>query len=104
MCIRDSGKTMLLSTVEHFFDPRYADQPEDFEQLRVWKDERSRSLFGKIPVISVSFGSCKGLNYKQAMQGMAVNLGNMYEAQDVYKRQGISVPICTMAVKVSSLK
>ena len=77
---RRFGKTMLLSTVEHFFDPRYADQPEDFEQLRVWKDERSRSLFGKIPVISVSFGSCKGMNYRQAMQGMAVNLGNMYEA------------------------
>lgn len=28
----------------------------------------------------MSFGSRKGLNYKQAMQGMAVNLGNMYEA------------------------
>lgn len=27
---RRFGKTMLLSTVEHFFDPRYANQPEDF--------------------------------------------------------------------------
>ena len=71
---------MLLSTVEHFFDPRYANQPEDFEQLRVWKDEKSQRLFGKIPVISVSFGSCRGMNYKQAMQGMVVNLENMYEA------------------------
>ena len=77
---RRFGKTMLLSTVEHFFDPRYANQPEDFEQLRVWKDEKSQRLFGKIPVISVSFGSCRGMNYKQAMQGMVVNLENMYEA------------------------
>lgn len=50
------------------------------EQLRVWKDEKSQRLFGKIPVISVSFGSCRGMNYKQAMQGMVVNLENMYEA------------------------
>ncbi|WP_243103563.1 AAA family ATPase [Clostridium sp. OM02-18AC] len=77
---RRFGKTMLLSTVEHFFDPRFAGQPENFKKLRVWKDEKSRALFGKIPVISVSFGSCKGMNYKQAMQGMAVNLRNMYEA------------------------
>lgn len=33
---RRFGKTTLLSTVETFFDPRFADHPEYFEKLRVW--------------------------------------------------------------------
>ena len=62
---RRFGKTTLFSTVETFFDPKYAKHPEYFEKLRVWKDKKSREMFGKIPVISVSFGSCKGMNYEK---------------------------------------
>lgn len=39
---RRFGKTMLLSTVETFFDPRYAVHPEYFEKLAVWRDVKSR--------------------------------------------------------------
>lgn len=71
---RRFGKTMLLSTVENFFDPRFAGHPEYFEQLKVWKDTECRNYYGKIPVVSVSFGSCKGKDYKQAIRGMAGSL------------------------------
>lgn len=83
---RRFGKSMLLSTVRTFFDPMYADHPEYFEKLRVWKDEDSRSLFGTIPVISVSFGSCKGNDFAQAMRGVTLGLYNMY-IQHEYLRE-----------------
>ena len=75
---RRFGKSMLLSTVRTFFDPMYAGHPEYFEKLRVWKDADSRRLFGTIPVISVSFGSCKGNHFAQAMRGVTLGLYNMY--------------------------
>ena len=71
-------KTTLLSTVRMFFDPRYADHPEYFCKLRVWQDERSRSMFGSTPVISTSFGGCKGIDYKQSIRGMMGQLRTMY--------------------------
>ncbi len=83
---RRFGKSMLLSTVKTFFDPMYADHPEYFEKLRVWKDADSRSLFGTIPVISVSFGSCKGNDFAQAMRGVTLGLYNMY-IQHEYLRE-----------------
>ena len=75
---RRFGKTTLLSTVRMFFDPRYADHPEYFDKLRVWQDERSRSMFGSTPVISTSFGGCKGIDYKQSIRGMMGQLDTMY--------------------------
>lgn len=83
---RRFGKSMLLSTVRTFFDPMYADHPEYFEKLRVWKDADSRSLFGTIPVILVSFGSCKGNDFAQAMRGVTLGLYNMY-IQHEYLRE-----------------
>ena len=75
---RRFGKTTLLSTVRMFFDPRYAEHPEYFSKLRVWQDERSRSMFGSTPVISTSFGGCKGIDYKQSIRGMMGQLDTMY--------------------------
>lgn len=83
---RRFGKSMLLSTVRTFFDPMYAEHPEYFEKLRVWKDTDSRRLFGTIPVISVSFGSCKGNHFAQAMRGVTLGLYNMY-IQHEYLRE-----------------
>ena len=40
---RRFGKTTLFSTVETFFDPRFADHPEYFEKLRVWGIKRSEN-------------------------------------------------------------
>lgn len=83
---RRFGKTTLLSTVENFFDPRFSDHPEYFEKLAVWRDERSRAVYGTVPVVSASFGGCKGSNYKQALNGVLLNLCNMYK-KHVYLRE-----------------
>ncbi len=77
---RRFGKTLLLSTVEHFFDPRFADHPEYFDKLAVWKNPLSRQAFGRVPVVSVSFGGCKGRDYRQSIKGMVLSMHNMYEA------------------------
>ena len=79
---RRFGKTTLFSTVENFLDPKFSDHPEHFEKLKVWRDEKTREWFGKIPVISVSFGSCKGNDYRQALRGMMDSLFMLYEAHD----------------------
>lgn len=76
---RRFGKSTLLSTVKNFFDPRFSDHPENFKRLAVWRDAKSREAFGTVPVISVSFGSCKGFDYEQAIRGLAYNLYDMYD-------------------------
>lgn len=76
---RRFGKTTMLSTVENFFDPRYAGHPERFVKLNVWKSAESRYAYGRFPVISVSFGSCKGIDYAQAIRGMINNLYLLYD-------------------------
>ena len=79
---RRFGKTTLLSTVENYFDPRFSGHPEYFNKLKVWKDKESRKYYGTIPTISVSFGSCKGLNYRQAVKGMVYAFFCMYDAHE----------------------
>lgn len=86
---RRFGKTVLFSTVETFFDPRFAEHPEYFERLAVWRDERSRKFFGRIPVVSASFGSCKGSCYEQAIRGAAHNLYNTYEAHSYLQESAV---------------
>ena len=67
---RRFGKSMTLSMVETFFDPRYVDHPENFKGLKVWNDPVCREAFGGTPAIFVSFGDCKGVNYEQAIGGL----------------------------------
>lgn len=76
---RRFGKTTLLSTVENYFDPGFSEHPEYFEKLKVWQDSKARKWYGRIPVISVSFGSCKGTAYAQAIRGMINSFYTMYE-------------------------
>lgn len=57
---RRFGKTLILSTVETFFDPRYVDHPEYFKELKVWKDPACRTRFGSTPVILRALETVKG--------------------------------------------
>ena len=41
---RRFGKSMTLSMVETFFDPRYVDHPENFKGLKVWNDPVCREV------------------------------------------------------------
>lgn len=77
---RRFGKTVMLSTVENFLDPRFAGHPEYFDRLKVWKDEECKKYYGKILVASVTFSNCKGRDYSQAIRGMTDSLAILYEA------------------------
>lgn len=57
---RRFGKTLLLSTVEHFFSTRYANRADLFEGLDVWQDEALRAMQGTWPVIFLSLAAVKG--------------------------------------------
>ncbi|MDO4538612.1 MAG: AAA family ATPase [Coriobacteriales bacterium] len=57
---RRFGKTLTLSTVECFLSTRFADRGEElFGGLAVWENEHMRELQGSVPVLMVSFASCK---------------------------------------------
>ena len=79
---RRFGKTLMMSTVRDFFDPHLAKNPEYFERLWVWRDSDCRELYGKIPVVSISFGNCKGKDFKQAIRGMASGLKSLYHSKN----------------------
>ncbi len=75
---RRFGKSMVLSMIETFFDPKYADHPEYFKGLKVWKDLVCREAFGGTPTILVSFGDCKGVDYEQAIRGLKNMLYSLF--------------------------
>lgn len=79
---RRFGKSMALSMVETFFDPRYAEHPEYFKGLKVWKDPVCREAFGGTPTLLVSFGNCKGQNFKQAMEALEESVYTLCCAHD----------------------
>ena len=43
---RRFGKTLTMSMTEQFFSLDYADRPDLFENLEIWKDEKYRELQG----------------------------------------------------------
>ncbi len=79
---RRFGKSMILSTVETFFDPRYAEHPEYFEKLKVWKDPKCRMAFGRTPALLIRFGSCKGQDVQQALEALEESLYTLYCTHD----------------------
>lgn len=61
---RRFGKTLNMSMLEHFFSNKYEGDGALFENLRIWKEEKYRSLQGTYPVISLSFANVKENNYQ----------------------------------------
>ena len=77
---RRFGKTLLLSTIEHFFDPGRGGHEDWFEKLKVWRNAKCRALYGKIPVISINFSAVKGQSFDRALRLMANSLSDTYAA------------------------
>ena len=80
---RRFGKTLMLSTIEHFFEPALAGHEAYFERLKVWQDPDCRQLYGRIPVIFLSFGSVKGGNMRAALDSMAATIYESYDRHSV---------------------
>ncbi|MCQ2510562.1 MAG: ATP-binding protein [Lachnospiraceae bacterium] len=77
---RRFGKTLMMSMTDYFFSPDLSGHKEYFQNLAVWKSEKLRSLYGKIPVISLSFNNVKGGTFPEVMRGIS------FEFYQVYKR------------------
>lgn len=75
---RRFGKTLTLSMVEQFFSIKYAKDCTLFENLKIWQEEKYRSLQGTYPVIFLSFSRAKGKNYKTIQEKICQILTDLY--------------------------
>lgn len=76
---RRFGKTLLLSTVEHFFSTVYAGRGNElFDGLYIWREEKYRKLQGTWPVISLSFANVKEKNFELTRRKICQLLVNLY--------------------------
>ncbi len=79
---RRFGKTLNMSMVEQFFSINYTGQGHLFAGLKIWQDEKYRSLQGTRPVISLSFAPVKGTKNFLEMRRMMCRL--IYEQYSQY--------------------
>lgn len=75
---RRFGKTLNLSMLECFFSLRYTGRTDLFANLAIWNDEAYRRLQGTYPVISLSFATVKGGNYKDSKTRICQLLTDLY--------------------------
>ena len=75
---RRFGKTLNMSTLEHFFSIRYADRGDLFEGLSIWEEEKYRKLQGTYPVISLSFARVKERDYVTTREKICEIIRNLY--------------------------
>ena len=72
------GKTLNMSMLEEFFSEKYADRGDLFEGLSIWKEEKYRKLQGTYPVIALSFGRVKEVNYQSTRDKICEIIRNLY--------------------------
>ncbi|MBQ7585711.1 MAG: AAA family ATPase, partial [Desulfovibrionaceae bacterium] len=74
------GKSLTLDAINTFFSPKFAGRSDLFEGLEVWKDDKLRSLQGKIPVIFLSFAHISEDTYDKAVSKIKHTLTKVYES------------------------
>lgn len=75
---RRFGKTLMLSTVEHFFSLQHAGRSDLFEGLAVWQDEKMRAIQGTYPVISFSLANIKGKNFAALRERLVIQIVRVF--------------------------
>ena len=79
---RRFGKTLNMSMVEHFFSIDHAGRSDLFEGLKIWQDEKYRTLQGSFPVISLSFADIKATSFPSARKSVCRNIKKSYNKYD----------------------
>ena len=79
---RRFGKTLNMSMVEHFFSINHAGRSDLFEGLKIWQDEKYRTLQGSFPVISLSFADIKETSFPSARKSVCRNIKKLYNKYD----------------------
>ena len=75
---RRFGKTLMMSTVEHFFSMKHAGRSDLFEGLDVWKDEDLRALQGTYPVIFLSLADVKPGTFEKAQYSFCLQIRKVF--------------------------
>lgn len=75
---RRFGKTLTMSMVEHFFSVQYAGSTL-FEGMKIWVDEKYRTLQGTYPVLSLSFADVKEVSYTEARIKICHTIMDLYQ-------------------------
>ena len=86
---RRFGKTLNMSMVEQFFSLDYAGRSDLFENSNIWKEEKFRSLQGKLPVISLSFANVKETTFAAAKTRICQILSDLYNKREFLKDSNI---------------
>lgn len=84
---RRFGKTLMLSTIEHFFSTKYTGRSDLFEGLDVWQDEKMRTQQGKWPVIFLSLAEIKASDFDTQREQIIREIVRLY-----YKFQDFNSP------------
>jgi hypothetical protein len=77
---RRFGKTLTMSTVDYFFSNNHAKDRELFEGLKIFEEEKYRSLQGTYPVISISFAAIKADSYPAVCKQIGYLIADLYNA------------------------
>ena len=71
--LRRFGKTLNLSMLRYFFEKTQQDTSYLFRPLKIWQDEKCRSLQGQFPVIFISLKDIKHASWEEtftSLQGL----------------------------------
>ena len=79
---RRFGKTLNMSMVEQFFSVNYKGRSDLFEGMKIWNEEKYRSLQGTVPVISLSFADIKETTFSSARKAICRNIKSLYNKYD----------------------
>ena len=79
---RRFGKTLNMSMVEQFFSVNYKGRSDLFEGMKIWDEEKYRSLQGTVPVISLSFADIKETTFSSARKAICRNIKSLYNKYD----------------------
>lgn len=74
---RRFGKTLMLSTLEHFFSNKDA-HSSLFKKFKIWEYPEYRELQGTFPVIFVTFAGQKSTTLAGAMESMKMLFSELY--------------------------
>lgn len=83
---RRFGKTLMLSTIEHFFSKRFDNAQELFDRLYISRQREFAEYMGQYPVIFLTFGSIKTGKHQEIIKDMCSAVENAYSAYDIYWR------------------
>lgn len=86
---RRFGKTLNMSMLEHFFSNKYEREGVLFENLRIWKEEKYRSLQGTYPVISLSFANVKENSYQDTKKRICQIITDVYNKHAFILQSGL---------------